>query len=213
MSHDSLRANLFPDSNKTSFKMNSSVQSLSGSIGFCRICHDQSLQSPLIEPCHCSGSISWVHLNCLEHWLSRCRKEYCELCNFHFECKTVYPSIFQVNDFPFFCGFFCDCRRPFWITFLSAFFLFDPISVHLDISPHVDHRISPLLHLHSHGIADCLFDVEGCHLANSGRKLARKWHTDDAFHLSCLRLSDVAILKLSFHLPTLPHLARNEPKN
>lgn len=75
--------------------MSSTKSSPSGS-DFCRICHDLTRQSPLIAPCHCSGSIRSVHLQCLEYWLSQSRSEQCELCRFHYECRLQYPSIFQV---------------------------------------------------------------------------------------------------------------------
>ena len=40
----------------------------------CRICYleeeESNIENPLIQPCQCSGSLKYIHLNCLLHWLS-----------------------------------------------------------------------------------------------------------------------------------------------
>ena len=37
----------------------------------CRICYleDDTVENPLIQPCICSGSMKYIHLDCLKHWL------------------------------------------------------------------------------------------------------------------------------------------------
>ena len=37
----------------------------------CRICYldDDTLSNPLIQPCLCSGSLKYIHLNCLKQWI------------------------------------------------------------------------------------------------------------------------------------------------
>lgn len=52
---------------------------------FCRICHegDQS-DNQLITPCHCTGSVSYLHRKCLEHWLETAKMTSCELCGYQF---------------------------------------------------------------------------------------------------------------------------------
>ena len=40
----------------------------------CRICYDEEdhigdFDNPLVQPCKCSGSLKYIHLNCLKHWL------------------------------------------------------------------------------------------------------------------------------------------------
>ena len=37
----------------------------------CRICYleDDTIENPLIQPCICSGSMKFIHLDCLKHWL------------------------------------------------------------------------------------------------------------------------------------------------
>ena len=63
----------------------------------------QKLKNPLISPCLCTGSSKYIHLECLQQWLSRSKTDYpyeectttiykvssCEL------CKARYPD--QVN--------------------------------------------------------------------------------------------------------------------
>ena len=37
----------------------------------CRICYceEDTIENPLIQPCSCSGSMKYIHLNCLKRWL------------------------------------------------------------------------------------------------------------------------------------------------
>jgi len=37
----------------------------------CRICYcsEEDLQSPLISPCLCSGSMKYIHFQCLQTWI------------------------------------------------------------------------------------------------------------------------------------------------
>ena len=81
----------------------------------CRICYqeeDDNLINPLIRPCKCSGSMKYIHLKCLLHWLkSRTangsilsntnenfnayyinQKTECEL------CKQLFPDYIKHND-------------------------------------------------------------------------------------------------------------------
>ena len=52
----------------------------------CRICLDEaSAGNPLIVPCHCTGSIRFVHTLCLRKWIQKqyennIRRAECELC-------------------------------------------------------------------------------------------------------------------------------------
>lgn len=64
----------------------------------CRICYDQEPMDNLITPCHCKGSIAYVHRKCLERWINQEGMTQCDLCNCKFEtiCTrryTLYESI------------------------------------------------------------------------------------------------------------------------
>ncbi|RFU76644.1 hypothetical protein TARUN_5584 [Trichoderma arundinaceum] len=57
----------------------------------CRICRGEGTPSePLFYPCKCSGSIKYVHQDCLMEWLSHSQKKYCELCKTPFRFTKLY---------------------------------------------------------------------------------------------------------------------------
>ena len=57
----------------------------------CRICRGEgSKDEPLFYPCKCSGSIKFVHQNCLMEWLSHSQKKHCELCKTPFRFTKLY---------------------------------------------------------------------------------------------------------------------------
>ncbi|KAI2642942.1 hypothetical protein GGS21DRAFT_500295 [Xylaria nigripes] len=57
----------------------------------CRICRGESTaDEPLFYPCKCSGSIKYVHQNCLMEWLSHSQKKHCELCKTAFRFTKLY---------------------------------------------------------------------------------------------------------------------------
>ncbi|XP_035981747.1 E3 ubiquitin-protein ligase MARCH8 isoform X2 [Fundulus heteroclitus] len=61
--------------------------SLSGDC--CRICHcEGDEESPLITPCHCTGSLRFVHQSCLQQWIKSSDTRCCELCKYEFIMET-----------------------------------------------------------------------------------------------------------------------------
>ncbi|XP_070385521.1 E3 ubiquitin-protein ligase MARCHF11-like [Dermacentor albipictus] len=46
----------------------------------CRICHEGDREDPLVSPCSCTGTMAFVHVSCLEHWLNQRNVDICELC-------------------------------------------------------------------------------------------------------------------------------------
>ena len=106
-------------SNNTEFQENSIIKDLKSKIkinekkeskyNICRICYleEESSENPLIQPCECSGSMKYIHLDCLKRWLytsifikiesnnDSClylkKPAECEL------CKTKYPDIIFHN--------------------------------------------------------------------------------------------------------------------
>ena len=84
----------------------------------CRICYleEEDANNPLIQPCICSGSMKYIHLNCLKKWLNTTvfiKIESKELCNIYLYkkaecelCKTIFPDsikhkgkIYDIFDF------------------------------------------------------------------------------------------------------------------
>lgn len=57
----------------------------------CRICRGEgTVSEPLFFPCKCSGSIKYVHQDCLMEWLSHSQKKHCELCKTPFRFTKLY---------------------------------------------------------------------------------------------------------------------------
>ncbi|CAN8096679.1 unnamed protein product [Discula destructiva] len=57
----------------------------------CRICRGEgTAEEPLFYPCKCSGSIKYVHQDCLMEWLSHSQKKHCELCKTPFRFTKLY---------------------------------------------------------------------------------------------------------------------------
>ncbi|KAJ6263340.1 hypothetical protein Dda_1903 [Drechslerella dactyloides] len=57
----------------------------------CRICRSEgTAEEPLYHPCKCSGSIKYVHQDCLMEWLQHSQKKHCELCKTSFRFTKVY---------------------------------------------------------------------------------------------------------------------------
>lgn len=57
----------------------------SSNLFVCRICHVNQISGEnLISPCHCKGSLGFVHLSCLERWLNQSGRSNCELCGFKY---------------------------------------------------------------------------------------------------------------------------------
>ncbi|KAJ4414573.1 hypothetical protein N0V85_003093 [Neurospora sp. IMI 360204] len=57
----------------------------------CRICRGEATpDDPLYHPCKCSGSIKWVHQECLMQWLAQTQRKHCELCKTPFRFTKLY---------------------------------------------------------------------------------------------------------------------------
>ncbi|XP_046441490.1 E3 ubiquitin-protein ligase MARCHF6-like isoform X3 [Daphnia pulex] len=57
----------------------------------CRVCRCEGTPDrPLFHPCICTGSIKFIHQECLVQWLRYSRKEYCELCTHRFSFTPIY---------------------------------------------------------------------------------------------------------------------------
>ncbi|GMT27208.1 hypothetical protein PFISCL1PPCAC_18505 [Pristionchus fissidentatus] len=54
----------------------------------CRVCRGDD--GDLYYPCLCTGSIKYVHQECLMEWLKYSKKEVCELCNHKYSFEPIY---------------------------------------------------------------------------------------------------------------------------
>ena len=58
----------------------------------CRVCRQGADGGELFFPCKCSGSIKYIHEDCLKAWLSHAGSDRCELCGHAFEFSPVYAA-------------------------------------------------------------------------------------------------------------------------
>ncbi|KAL5021242.1 hypothetical protein ScPMuIL_000397 [Solemya velum] len=69
----------------------------------CRVCRCEGTpDKQLFHPCVCTGSIRYVHQECLVQWLKYSRKEYCELCKHRYAFTPIYspdmPKRLPIKD-------------------------------------------------------------------------------------------------------------------
>lgn len=63
-----------------------------------RICHcEGDDESPLITPCHCTGSLHFVHQACLQQWIKSSDTRCCELCKYEFIMETRLKPLRKVG--------------------------------------------------------------------------------------------------------------------
>ncbi|XP_066253400.1 E3 ubiquitin-protein ligase MARCHF3-like [Euwallacea similis] len=68
---------------------NTLVRKLSVASVHCRICYDNEKPEELIAPCHCKGTVAFVHRSCLENWLGESGTSSCELCHYLFKTERT----------------------------------------------------------------------------------------------------------------------------
>ncbi|XP_075279425.1 E3 ubiquitin-protein ligase MARCHF8 isoform X3 [Opisthocomus hoazin] len=74
-----------------------SLSPVSTSGDTCRICHcEGDDESPLITPCHCTGSLHFVHQTCLQQWIKSSDTRCCELCKYEFIMETKLKPLRKV---------------------------------------------------------------------------------------------------------------------
>ncbi|KAH9933406.1 uncharacterized protein B0H18DRAFT_1196777 [Fomitopsis serialis] len=57
----------------------------------CRICSAPAEpDQPLFHPCKCSGSIRYIHQDCLTTWLAHSKKKTCDICKYPYSFTKVY---------------------------------------------------------------------------------------------------------------------------
>ncbi|GBP15771.1 E3 ubiquitin-protein ligase MARCH6 [Eumeta japonica] len=67
------------------------MESEASGADFCRFCRSEATSDrPLFHPCICTGSIKWIHQECLVQWMRYSRKEFCELCGHRFSFMPIY---------------------------------------------------------------------------------------------------------------------------
>lgn len=84
-----------PETSPTAALHSNSLWSNSEEEDCCRVCHGEAEESrQLFHPCRCSGSIKFVHQDCLQTWLKISNQSHpkCELCGEDFNFRNIYAS-------------------------------------------------------------------------------------------------------------------------
>ncbi|KAH8110989.1 hypothetical protein DFH11DRAFT_1616415 [Phellopilus nigrolimitatus] len=99
----------------------------------CRICSAPAEpDAPLFHPCKCSGTIRYIHQDCLTTWLAHSKKKTCDVCKYQYSFTKVYspnmpkqiPFILFLRKFAqqIFWGFVMGLRglmvATIWLAFL-----------------------------------------------------------------------------------------------
>jgi hypothetical protein len=57
----------------------------------CRVCYEQAEEGSLLHPCKCTGSLKYIHEDCLKTWIvsseDQVEQGHCEVCNTSFNIK------------------------------------------------------------------------------------------------------------------------------
>ncbi|EEB11229.1 membrane associated RING finger, putative [Pediculus humanus corporis] len=62
-----------------------SISLVNSSSDICRICREAGSKEDLITTCCCRGTMRFIHLSCLEHWLAESDSTKCELCSYQYQ--------------------------------------------------------------------------------------------------------------------------------
>jgi len=94
----------------------------SGEVDICRVCRAEgSSDKPLFHPCMCTGSIKFVHQECLVQWLNHSKKEFCELCKHKFVFKPIYapdmPHTLPISEFLYGLGKNLGKALQYWLHY------------------------------------------------------------------------------------------------
>ena len=66
--------------------------------GDCRICREEDHVQNLLSPCKCSGSIKYIHYDCLTRCIETRNATFCEICRDGFvgvKTRTMQPSFIE----------------------------------------------------------------------------------------------------------------------
>ena len=69
--------------------MNISERNGSSAEKECRICYDDTNRNSMISPCNCSGSMKYVHKQCLLSWVNTTHNVNCDVCNVQYNCHFI----------------------------------------------------------------------------------------------------------------------------
>ena len=99
----------------------------------CKICHcggESGNNVSLIAPCYCSGSLKYVHQECLQRWIKSSDIKRCELCKYPFAMQAKVSElkiiVYDVLDFRYNCYY-----KLFLIFIMGAMHFFHQLTIDL----------------------------------------------------------------------------------
>ena len=94
----------------------------------CKICHcggESGNNVSLIAPCYCSGSLKYVHQECLQRWIKSSDIKRCELCKYPFAMQAKVNElkiiVYHVLDTAVTKGYFYHERDAFFSSIDDRF--------------------------------------------------------------------------------------------
>lgn len=115
----------------------------------CRICHEKEPAKNLISPCHCDGSVKYIHQECLDHWIRVKGTLECELCRFKYDSEHIERTSY--------------CQRIYsWTISNKELILFIFLSI-------------IILNLMGLIITKAIFQEIGIHLSGSSAEVFNEW--------------------------------------
>jgi len=100
---------LYKDTTKPCLINTNQIEKKKSKKKFCRICYydDKEIDSPLLNPCKCSGGLKYIHLSCLQHWLKSrstfsSSNDFCTIYTFNQIscelCKEIFPDFIKIEN-------------------------------------------------------------------------------------------------------------------
>ena len=105
------RINIIKKSSKQKSSLYSKIEKKNKTCRICYIQEEDPDNNPLVQPCKCDGSLKYIHLQCLSHWINT---HSCEKLENNDKC-----SIYLIK--PIVCEL-CKSKFPDYIKFKNRFF-------------------------------------------------------------------------------------------
>ena len=64
----------------------------------CRFCWEGGNVSEFVSPCECSGSMKFVHIECIQKWIKESRSRTCNVCNSKYNMVIVDMEDVRLTD-------------------------------------------------------------------------------------------------------------------
>ena len=75
----------------------------------CRICFETTNQNEMLSPCDCSGTMAYIHSNCLKNWIQTKNEVICDICKQKWRGVTIFTKnknfidYLKADPYPWYC--------------------------------------------------------------------------------------------------------------